>query len=94
MGVIGLAWFLLMASAVFAPAQTLREVRLGSTDITVSNFCSFVMKMVIIKTEAALAAMATGDFDYSTLSTSSVEGTLKGMPLRLLAVTNRYPLLV
>jgi ABC-type nitrate/sulfonate/bicarbonate transport system substrate-binding protein len=31
--------------------------------------------------------------DYSTLSTSSVEGTLKGMPLRLLAVTNRYPLL-
>jgi len=106
MGVIGLALFLLMASAVFAPAQTLREVRLGSTDITVSNFCSFYardrkffeaegldMKMVIIKTEAALAAMATGDLDYSTLSTSSVEGTLKGMPLRLLAVTNRYPLL-
>jgi NitT/TauT family transport system substrate-binding protein len=95
-----------MSSAVFAPAQTLREVRLGSTDITVSNFCSFYardrkffeaegldMKMVIIKTEAALAAMATGDLDYSTLSTSSVEGTLKGMPLRLLAVTNRYPLL-
>ena len=106
MGVIGLALLLLMSSAVFAPAQTLREVRLGSTDITVSNFCSFYardrkffeaegldMKMVIIKTEAALAAMATGDLDYSTLSTSSVEGTLKGMPLRLLAVTNRYPLL-
>ena len=106
MGVIGLALFLLMSSAVLAPAQTLREVRLGSTDITVSNFCSFYardrkffeaegldMKMVIIKTEAALAAMATGDLDYSTLSTSSVEGTLKGMPLRLLAVTNRYPLL-
>ena len=106
MGVIGLALLLLMSSAVLAPAQTLREVRLGSTDITVSNFCSFYardrkffeaegldMKMVIIKTEAALAAMATGDLDYSTLSTSSVEGTLKGMPLRLLAVTNRYPLL-
>jgi ABC-type nitrate/sulfonate/bicarbonate transport system substrate-binding protein len=106
MGVIGLALLLLMSSVVFAPAQTLREVRLGSTDITVSNFCSFYardrkffeaegldMKMVIIKTEAALAAMATGDLDYSTLSTSSVEGTLKGMPLRLLAVTNRYPLL-
>ena len=106
MGVIGLALFLLMSSTVLASAQTLREVRLGSTDITVSNFCSFYardrkffeaegldMKMVIIKTEAALAAMATGDLDYSTLSTSSVEGTLKGMPLRLLAVTNRYPLL-
>ena len=106
MGVIGLALFLLMSSAVIAPAQNLREVRLGSTDITVSNFCSFYardrkffeaegldMKMVIIKTEAALAAMTTGDLDYSTLSTSSVEGTLKGMPLRLLAVTNRYPLL-
>ena len=106
MGVIGLAVLLLMSSAVLAPAQTLKEVRLGSTDITVSNFCSFYardrkffeaegldMKMVIIKTEAALAAMATGDLDYSTLSTSSVEGTLKGMPLRLLAVTNRYPLL-
>ena len=106
MGVIGLALLLLMSSVVLAPAQTLREVRLGSTDITVSNFCSFYardrkffeaegldMKMVIIKTEAALAAMTTGDLDYSTLSTSSVEGTLKGMPLRLLAVTNRYPLL-
>jgi ABC-type nitrate/sulfonate/bicarbonate transport system substrate-binding protein len=106
MSVIGLVLFLVISSPVFASAQTLKEVRLGSTDITVSNFCSFYardrkffeaegldMKMVIIKTEAALAAMAAGDLDYSTLSTSSVEGTLKGMPLRLLAVTNRYPLL-
>lgn len=106
MSIIGLALFLVMSSAVFASAQTLKEVRLGSTDITVSNFSSFYardrrffeaegldMKMVIIKTEAALAAMAAGDLDYSTLSTSSVEGTLMGMPLRLLAVTNRYPLL-
>jgi ABC-type nitrate/sulfonate/bicarbonate transport system substrate-binding protein len=30
--------------------------------------------------------------DYSTLSTSSIEGTLKGMPLRVVAITNRYPL--
>lgn len=103
-----IALVLLFASLfpVQALAQTLKEVRLGSTDVTVSNFCSFYardhrffeaegldMKMVIIKTEAALAAMASGDLDYSTLSTSSVEGTLKGMPLRLLAVTNRYPLL-
>jgi NitT/TauT family transport system substrate-binding protein len=101
-----LALFLVALVPGFASAQALKEVRLGSTDITVSNFCSFYardrkffeadgldMKMVIIKTEAALAAMASGDLDYSTLSTSSVEGTLKGIPLRLLAVTNRYPLL-
>jgi ABC-type nitrate/sulfonate/bicarbonate transport system substrate-binding protein len=106
MNVFGIALFLTAVLPVFASAQTLKEVRLGSTDITVSNFCSFYardrkffeaegldMKMVIIKTEAALAAMVAGDLDYSTLSTSSVEGTLKGMPLRLLAVTNRYPLL-
>lgn len=106
MNVFGIALCLTAVLPVFASAQTLKEVRLGSTDITVSNFCSFYardrkffeaegldMKMVIIKTEAALAAMAAGDLDYSTLSTSSVEGTLKGMPLRLLAVTNRYPLL-
>ena len=103
---IVLAIFLLILSPGFASPQALKEVRLGSTDITVSNFWSFYardrkffeaegldMKMVIIKTEAALAAMVSGDLDYSTLSTSSVEGTLKGMPLRLLAVTNRYPLL-
>ena len=106
MMLIGFALFLASVFPGFASAQALKEVRLGSTDITVSNFCSFYardrkffeaegldMKMVIIKTEAALAAMAAGDLDYSTLSTSSVEGTLKGMPLRLLAVTNRYPLL-
>lgn len=106
MSVIRFILFLATLFPVLATAQTLREVRLGSTDITVSNFCSFYardrkffeaegldMKMVIIKTEVALVAMASGDLDYSTLSTSSVEGTLKGMPLRLLAVTNRYPLL-
>ena len=106
MSVIGLAMFFIVFSPVLASAQYLKEIRIGSTDITVSNFCSFYardrkffeaegfdMKMVIIKTEAALAAMAAGDLDYSTLSTSSVEGTLKGMPVRLLAVTNRYPLL-
>jgi len=103
---IALTFFLVILFPSFALPQALKEVRLGSTDITVSNFSSFYardrkffeaegldMKMVIIKTEAALAAMASGDLDYSTLSTSSVEGTLKGMPLRLLAVTNRYPLL-
>jgi NitT/TauT family transport system substrate-binding protein len=106
MSIIGLTMILVLSVPVLASAQALKEIRIGSTDVTVSDFRSFYardrkffeaegldMKMVIIKTEAALAAMATGDLDYSTLSTSSVEGTLKGMPLRLLAVTNRYPLL-
>jgi ABC-type nitrate/sulfonate/bicarbonate transport system substrate-binding protein len=106
MGMIGFVLISLLFFPLMATAQGLKEVRLGSTDITVSNFASFYardrkffeaegldMKMVIIKTEVALTALATGDLDYSTLSTSSVEGTLKGMPLRLLAVTNRHPLL-
>ena len=89
-----------------ATAQPLKEIRIGSSDITVSNLCTFYardrrffeaegmdVKIVIIKTEAALAALTLGDLDYSTLSTSSIEGTLKGLPLRLIAVTNRQPLL-
>jgi len=40
-----------------------------------------------------LAALRAGDLEYSTLSTSSIEAALKGMPLRLIAVTNRNPLL-
>ena len=89
-----------------AAAQPLKEIRIGSSDITVSNLCTFYardrkffeaegidVKIVIVKTEAALAALTVGDLEYSTLSTSSIEATLKGMPLRLIAVTNRQPLL-
>jgi len=94
---------------IFAPcanAQPLKEIRIGSSDITVSNLCTFYardrkffeaegmdVKIIIVKTEAALAALGVGELDYSTLSTSSIEATLKGMPLRLIAVTNRQPLL-
>jgi len=96
----------ILISAPFAAAQPLKEIRIGSSDITVSNLCTFYardrkffeaesidVKIVIVKTEAALAALTLGDLDYSTLSTSSIEGTLKGLPLRLIAVTNRQPLL-
>lgn len=89
------------------PASSqLKELRVGSSNITVANVVSFYArdrkffeaegfgaKIIIIKTEAALAALSAGDLDYSTLSTSSVEGTLIGLPLRLIAVTNRHPLL-
>jgi ABC-type nitrate/sulfonate/bicarbonate transport system substrate-binding protein len=96
----------ILLSPPFAAAQPLKEIRIGSSDITVSNLCTFYardrkffeaegidVKIVIVKTEAALAALTLGDLDYSTLSTSSIEGTLKGLPLRLIAVTNRQPLL-
>jgi NitT/TauT family transport system substrate-binding protein len=90
----------------FAVAQSLKEVRVGSSNISVTNVVAyyardrkffeaegFDAKMIIIKTEAALAALAAGDLDYSTLSTSSIEGALKGLPLRVIAVTNKHPLL-
>ena len=97
-------WILVVAPS--AGAQPLKEIRIGSSDITVSNLCTFYardrkffeaegmdVKIIIVKTEAALAALGVGELDYSTLSTSSIEATLKGMPLRLIAVTNRQPLL-
>jgi NitT/TauT family transport system substrate-binding protein len=89
-----------------AVGQSLKEVRVGSSNISVTNVVAyyardhkffeaegFDAKIIIIKTEAALAALAAGDLDYSTLSTSSIEGALKGLPLRVVAVTNRHPLL-
>jgi ABC-type nitrate/sulfonate/bicarbonate transport system substrate-binding protein len=104
--VIGLSLFCFLLSTSTAAAQLLKEIRIGSSDITVSNLCTFYArdrkffeaegmdaKIIIVKTEAALAALNAGDLDFSTLSTSSIEGTLKGLPLRLIAVTNRQPLL-
>ena len=104
-----LAVTLAVLSIVFlshsAAAQSLKEIRVGSSNISVTNLVSFYArdknfyeaegfdaKMIVIKTEAAVAAMVTGELDYATFSTSSIEATLKGMALRLLAVTNLYPL--
>jgi len=104
--VMSAAPFWLFMLPRFAVAQSLKEVRIGSSNISVTNVVAyyardrkffeaegFDAKIIIIKTEAALAALAAGDLDYSTLSTSSIEGALKGLPLRLIAVTNRHPLL-
>ncbi|MBI4525824.1 MAG: ABC transporter substrate-binding protein [Deltaproteobacteria bacterium] len=87
-------------------AQSLKEIRIGSSNISVTNICTYFardrkffekegldVKIIIVKTEAALPAAVAGNLDFSTMSTSSIEGTLRGMPLRLLAVTNRHPLL-
>ncbi len=86
--------------------QSLQEIRIGSTNIAATNFCTFYArdrhffqregldaKIVIVRTEVGLTALSAGNLDYSTLSTSSIEATMKGMPLRVVAITNRYPLL-
>lgn len=106
MSLIRLILVSMLCSPILASAQALKEVRVGSSNISVTNVVAFYardrkffeaegfdVKMIIIKTEAALAALTAGDLDYSTLSTSSIEGTLKGMPLRVIAITNRHPLL-
>jgi ABC-type nitrate/sulfonate/bicarbonate transport system substrate-binding protein len=100
-----LVLFLIIGLPLPAASQ-LKELRVGSSNISVTNVVSFYArdrkffeaegfdaKIIIIKTEAALAALAAGDLDYSTLSTSSIEATLKGLPLRVIAVTNKHPLL-
>jgi ABC-type nitrate/sulfonate/bicarbonate transport system substrate-binding protein len=105
-GPILLAVLSMLWMPVSAGAQTAKPVLIGSSNISVTNVVAwyarerqffeaegFDAKIVIVKTEAALAALAAGNLDYSTLSTSSIEGALKGLPLRLVAVTNRHPLL-
>jgi len=85
-------------------AQSLREVRIGSSDISFSNFTTYYardrkfferedldVKIILAKTEAALAALSVGELDYTTFSTSTIDAALRGMPLRLIAVTLQQP---
>ncbi len=86
-------------------AQPLKEIRIASSStIGYTNLSVFYardakfferegydVKIVVVQTSAALAALAAGSVDYTTLSTSAIEATLKGMPLRLIAVTVQYP---
>ena len=103
---VTLAFLLVSLSSSFVAAQSLKEIRVGSSNISVTNLVAFYgrdrkffeaegfdVKMIIVKTEAALPALVAGDLDYSTLSTSSIEATLNGLPLRVIAVTNKHPLL-
>jgi NitT/TauT family transport system substrate-binding protein len=88
-----------------AGAQSLKEIRIGSSNISYTNFSTFYArdrkffekeglspKIIVVKTEAALPAMTTGQLDYTTLTTSTIEAVLVGMPLRLVAVANQQPL--
>ncbi|HEY7164878.1 MAG TPA: ABC transporter substrate-binding protein [Candidatus Binatia bacterium] len=87
-----------------AGAQGLKEIRIGSSDVTSTNFSTYYAKdrrffekegldpkMIIVKTEAILAALSAGELGYTTFSTSAVEATLIGMPFRLIAVANEQP---
>ena len=87
-----------------AGAQALKEIRIGSSDVTSTNFSIYYAKdrklfqkegldpkMIIVKAEAILAALSAGELGYTTFSTSAVEATLVGMPFRLVAVANEQP---
>lgn len=84
--------------------QTPKEVLIGSSTISFANLSTYYArdrglfqkeglapKIIIVRTEAALAALANGDLDYTTLTTSSIEAALRGIPIRLIAVTSRQP---
>jgi ABC-type nitrate/sulfonate/bicarbonate transport system substrate-binding protein len=86
--------------------QPLKEIRIGSSDISFSNFSTyyardrkffekegFDAKIIIVKTEAALPALTTGELDYTTFSTSAIDAALRGLPLRLIAVTVKQPVI-
>jgi len=85
-------------------AQSLREIRVASSTISSTTLATFYardrkffekegfdVKVILVQTSAALAALAAGDVDYTTFSTSAIEAALKGMPIRLVAVTTQYP---
>ncbi|HUK42707.1 MAG TPA: ABC transporter substrate-binding protein [Candidatus Acidoferrales bacterium] len=97
-------FILLVFAAESAPAAQLTEVRIGSSDISLSNVSTFYAhdrglfekegldaKLILVKTEAALAAQSTGDLDYTTFSTSVIDAAVKGIPARLVAVTVTQP---
>ena len=101
----GLALMFIVAFPRCATAQALQEIRIGSSVIGFSSLMSyfardrkffekegFDAKIIYAQTNVGLAALTAGNFDYSNLSTSAVEATLRGMPLRLIAITNAEPL--
>jgi ABC-type nitrate/sulfonate/bicarbonate transport system substrate-binding protein len=86
-------------------AQTLQEVRIGSSAIGFSSLTTYLArdfkffekegldaKIIYVATNVGLAALSAGNLDYTTLVTSAAEGALRGLPLRLVAVTNVEPL--
>lgn len=86
-------------------AEPLQEIRIGSSVIGFSSFLTYFARdlkffekegldarVIYMQTNVGLAALAAGNVDYSNLATSAIEGALKGLPLKLIAVTNAEPL--
>ncbi|TMA65009.1 MAG: ABC transporter substrate-binding protein [Deltaproteobacteria bacterium] len=103
---ISILGILLLSLTDFPPAkaQALKEIRIGTSDVTSTNFSIYYAKdrrfferegldpkMIIVKEEAILAPLFAGELGYTTFSTSAVEATLIGMPFRLVAVANEQP---
>src|ERR1700740_2227945 len=103
--IVAAALILMIAPPRAGFAQTLRQIRIGSSVIGFSSLMSYFArdrkffekegldaKIIYAQTNVGLAALTAGNFDYSNLSTSAVEAALRGMPLRLIAITNAEPL--
>jgi ABC-type nitrate/sulfonate/bicarbonate transport system substrate-binding protein len=97
----------IVLSISYVPAtqsHELKGIRIGSSAVSFSPLTvyyaadrGFFAKeginphMVVIKTEAAIAALNAGQLDYTTFSTSTIDAALTGLPLRLLAVVVQQP---
>ncbi len=106
-GILSVFLFLISAvfSSAFPATQPLQEIRIASsTTVSFTNLSTFYARdrgffekegldinIIVVQTNAALAALVTGNVDYTTLSTSAIEAALKGMPVRLVAVTSQQP---
>ncbi len=102
---ISVALFPFLSSGRGADAQPLKEVRIASsTTVSFTNLSTFYardrrffekegleIKIIVVQTSAALAALVTGNVDYTTLSTSAIEAALRGMPVRLVTITSQQP---
>jgi NitT/TauT family transport system substrate-binding protein len=86
-------------------SQALQEIRIGSSVIGFSSLMTYFArdlkffekegldaKIIYAQTNVVLAALTAGNVDYTNLATSAAEATLRGMPLRLITVTNGEPL--
>ena len=86
---IALMWLMVFPRP--GAAQALQEIRIGSSVIGFSSLMSYFArdlkfferegldaKIIYAQTNVGLAALTAGNFDYSNLTTSAVEATLRG----------------
>ncbi len=87
-------------------AQELQEINIGSSGVSFSNISThyaidrgFFKKeglaptITIARTSAALAGLISGSIDYATFSTSAIDASLKGLPVILVAVIIKQPVM-